>query len=171
HRRNLTTFMSGFARAFAAVGVLESDDVVEVRRGDLEDPQVLYPGHAVDGARPKAERLARHDLDLVDASLVRTAKLEPRTPLEHVPRLVLELVVLEAQRLARLDEQDLARVVLALRPDQLGAPRLLHGTRPKDLLAQLFPRVKPATPDAPRHAPAPGAAPPPGSRSARDPRD
>ena len=65
HRRNLTTFTSRFARALAAVGVLEPDDVVEVGGRDLENPRVLDAGHAVDRARPEAERLARRDLDLL----------------------------------------------------------------------------------------------------------
>ena len=54
------------------------------------------------------------------------AELDLRAALEHVPGLVLLLVELEAERLARADEEDLAGVVVGLRPDQLVAPGLVH---------------------------------------------
>ena len=46
---------SGRRRSFAPVPVLEPDDVVEVRRRDLDDERVLDRGHAVHGARAVAE--------------------------------------------------------------------------------------------------------------------
>src|SRR5262249_1491747 len=41
---------SGAAGAFASISILEPDDVVELRRRDLEDRRVLERGDAVDGA-------------------------------------------------------------------------------------------------------------------------
>ena len=52
--------------------------------------------------------------------------LEGRARLEHIPGLVLLLVKLEAERLARADEENLAGVAVGLRPDQLMTPRLVH---------------------------------------------
>src|SRR5207248_2615747 len=47
---------------------------------------------------------------------------------EQVHRLVLPLVVLHGERVAGVDVQDLARVAVGLRPDDLVAPRLRHHT-------------------------------------------
>src|SRR4051794_19973170 len=62
---------------------------------------------------PRQERLAR------------SAQLELRPALEDVPRLVLDVVELQAQRLAGLDDEKLAGVVLGDREDQLVTPGLL----------------------------------------------
>ena len=57
------------------------------------------------------------------------ANSELGPPLEHVPRLVLLTVELERERVARVDRQELARVVLGPRPDELVAPGLLDPLR------------------------------------------
>ena len=46
---------SGYVALGAAVAVVEPDDVVEVRRRDLEDRRVLERGDAMHGAGPVAE--------------------------------------------------------------------------------------------------------------------
>src|SRR2546423_8005694 len=53
-------------------------------------------------------------------------QLHLRSPRLEVPGLVLVVVVLQAERAARLDEQDLSDVVVRMRPDELVAPGLLH---------------------------------------------
>src|SRR5262249_32352277 len=65
----------------------------------------------------------------VQDPLARRPQLDLGAPLEHVPRLVLDLVKLEAERLARPEEERLADVVLGLRPDHLVTPRLLDPFR------------------------------------------
>src|SRR5262245_18816963 len=57
--------------------------------------------------------------------LVGVAELDPRLTVEHVPRLVLDAVVLEAQRLAGPDEEHLSAVRIGAGPDQLVTPRLV----------------------------------------------
>src|SRR5262249_42273623 len=67
HRTCLvSTRLLGLRGAFAAVAVLEPDDVVQVRCRDLEDPRVVHGGDAVDGAGREVERLARRDDHLVE---------------------------------------------------------------------------------------------------------
>ena len=48
---------------------------------------------------------------------------------QHVDRLILLLVILQAQQVARLDMEDLANVPIRLRPNQFVAPRLIHSIR------------------------------------------
>ena len=52
--------------------------------------------------------------------------LEPHRSGEEVDGLVLHAVVLQAQRVTRLDVEDFSYVAFRVRPDQLVAPRLLH---------------------------------------------
>src|SRR5207248_4657608 len=52
-----------------------------------------------------------------------------RAPLEDVPRLVLLVVELEAQRVVGADEEELADVRLGAGPQELPAPRLLRPLR------------------------------------------
>ena len=131
---------------------------------------------------PEAVRLARRAISPPRRiASPGAADLELRPPLEHVPRLVLDLVELQAERLARLDEQDLAGVVLGLRPDQLRAPRLLDRARVEGEVVDpaRFGEVKSgtrrstparATRGGRRRAPARGGAPSACSRSATAPR-
>src|SRR2546428_10007841 len=117
--------MSRFARPGSAVLILETHDVVEMRRRDLEDRRVLDRGDAVNGpggvveARPRADHLGAQD------SLPRFAELELRPAALDVPALVLLVVELEAQRLAGPDEENLPDVEVGVRPDPLPAPRLV----------------------------------------------
>src|SRR6478609_647264 len=120
---------SGVAGAFASVAILESDDVVEVRRRDLEDRRVLEGSDPVH--RPRAEVEARPGGDdlLVERLLAWVAELEPRAAALDVPALVLLPVELKRERLALADEQDFPDVRIGVRPDQLPAPRLLDPAR------------------------------------------
>src|SRR3954452_19937742 len=68
----------GGRRALAAVGVLEPDDVVEMRRRDLEDVRVLERRHPVDGAGRVVERVAGADDLLLQHRVADGAELELR---------------------------------------------------------------------------------------------
>src|SRR3712207_473447 len=77
--------------------------------------------------RPRTQtkrRPRRDDLGLGDR-VARRSQLELGPALLDVPRLVLLRVELARERMSRLDEEDLAAVVLRKRPDQLVAPRLV----------------------------------------------
>src|SRR5438132_1245926 len=78
---------SGTTRALASIAILEPDDVVEMRRRDLEDRRVLERGDAVHGAGPEAEGRARRDDLLVERFLAGVAELEPRATVLDVPAL------------------------------------------------------------------------------------
>src|SRR5947207_8074431 len=109
----------------SSVAVFEAHDVLELGRRDLEDGRVLDRTEPVDGPRHEAEGRARADhLGLQDA-LARRAGLQLGPPFEHVPGLVLDLVELQAQRLARVDDEQLPRVAVGHREDQLVAPGLV----------------------------------------------
>ena len=73
-------------------------------------------------------RRPARDLDRLELA-ADLAELERRAALLHEPRLVLHLVVLEAERLAGADEEQLADVGVGLGPDELVAPRLLDAPR------------------------------------------
>src|SRR5581483_4388993 len=121
--------MLGAAGALPAVVVLEPDDVVELRSRDLEDARVVERFHAVDRPGREVKRLPGSDHLLLEHPFAGLAELDPCASLEDVPRLVLLVVELEAERLARLDEQDLPGVGAGVRPDQLGPPWLLDRAR------------------------------------------
>ena len=80
---------SGVGGALAAVAVLEPDDVVELRRRDLEDRRVLERRDPVHGAGPVAERGARADDRLGERLVADGAELDPRAAGLDQPRLVL----------------------------------------------------------------------------------
>src|SRR6185312_723754 len=107
---------SGVAGAFASVPVLEPDDVVKMRRRDLEDRRVLDRGDPVHRPGPEAKARAGRDDLLVERLLARVAELEPRAAALDVPALVLLTVELQGERLALLDEQDLPDVRVGVRP-------------------------------------------------------
>src|ERR1044072_3418232 len=100
----------------AAGSVFEADDVVEVGRRDLEDERVLERGDAVHRPRPDAERRARTDDLRTRYRIARRAHLDLGSALEGVPRLVLLVVELEAQRLVGSHEEKLADVRLRVGP-------------------------------------------------------
>src|SRR5215210_7098213 len=102
----------GPAGACASVGVLEPDDVIELRGRDLQDRRVLDGRDAMDGARPEAEADSGRDHLLLQEGVSGGAQLELRPPVVDEPRLVLLPVELEAERLPGLHEQDLADVLV-----------------------------------------------------------
>ena len=58
--------MTGVQTCALPISVLEADDVVEMRRRDLDDQRVLDRGDPVDGARAVAERVAGGDLETIE---------------------------------------------------------------------------------------------------------
>src|SRR3984885_14225471 len=120
---------SGVGAARAAVVVLEADDVVELDRRDLEDRRVLERGDPVHGARPVAKRGPGPDDRLGPLGPGGGADPDPPAPRLDEPRLVLGPVVLEGERLSLGDEEQLAAVDLAERPDELVAPGLVDPPR------------------------------------------
>src|SRR5215207_4657547 len=100
------------------VCVLEPDDVVDLRRRDLEDRRVLECPDAVYGARGDPEGGARRHHLSRGRLLPRSSHLDLCSPLEHVPRLVLLPVELHRESLSGADEEQLAAVVIGERPDQ-----------------------------------------------------
>src|SRR6266545_113389 len=116
---------SGRVGALTAVVVLEADDVVELRRGDLHELDLLIQGlEPVDDSSgdatvlPRPEVLARH-------RGLNGARVQTEPTAQDEDRFVLDPVRLEGQALARLDRDDLADVSVRLRPDPLPAPGLL----------------------------------------------
>src|SRR5438093_7752514 len=80
--------------AFAAVGVFEADDVVQLRRRHLEDRRVLERGHAVHRARREVEGGAGADDLFHEDALARVPELELGSAGLDEPRLVLLAVEL-----------------------------------------------------------------------------
>src|SRR6266516_1113701 len=99
------------AASGAVVGVLQADDValVEEPEGDLEHP-------AAGSGGGEAVRGAAHDDDLVaDGGLEDVVvDLDAEARVQDDPELVALLVLLEAERLAGVDRQDLDRRLLVM---------------------------------------------------------
>src|SRR5207247_3154253 len=89
-----------------------------------EDVAVGNRGHPVDGFWRDVDRLARLHLTLDER--VPFLDLEQHASRPEENRFVLLIVVLQAERVPRIDVYQLADVPLRLRPVQLVAPRLLH---------------------------------------------
>jgi hypothetical protein len=113
----------------APVPVFEPDDVVLMCRRHLQDRRVLQRRDSMDRARLEAEARPRGDHLLVQKRVAGRAELELRAAALDEPRLVLHPMELEAQRLARLDEEHFPDVFVGLGPDELVAPRLLDLAR------------------------------------------
>ena len=162
--------------------VLEPDDVVELRRRDLDDRRVLERGHAVDRARAGSGRpRPAPTTSLFSIRSPGRAELELRAArLSTYQDSSFSLVELEAQRLAGRDEEDLAGVVArssprsargptASRPSRArtrtgrarrGSERSSDRARPR--AARTYHRAtheSPATPGAPRGTRSPRAGP------------
>src|SRR4029453_1255890 len=117
--------MSGFWGDLPPVSVFEPDDVVELRRRDLQDRRVLERRHTVDGSWAEVECGARRQHLRLEHGVARGAELQLRATALDEPGLVLLSVELQAQRLPSLHEQDFPDVALRLGPDELVAPGLV----------------------------------------------
>ena len=96
---------------------------MQLRRRHLEDVAVLDRRHAVNGLRRDVHALAGRISRLT--SFAALLNLEQQLPGVQVDRLVLQVVILEAERVAGVHVNQLAHVPIRLRPVQLVAPRLL----------------------------------------------
>src|SRR6185295_16392394 len=105
----------------APVAVFEPDDVLRLRRRDLEQNRVLEGADAVHGARGEVEGPARRD-DLDVERAARVADLELGAPGLDEDRLVLRAMELERELLARPDEDDLPAIAVSRSEDDLVAP-------------------------------------------------
>src|SRR6266511_836339 len=115
----MMTFMSGHS----SVAVLEPNDVVQLRRGSLQEI-----GH--DDGLELVDLFGRNVKRLAGAYALlaqRLALLDPQDDLagEHVDRLILLVVVLQREHVPRLDMEDLPDVAVGFRPDDLVTPRLV----------------------------------------------
>src|SRR5438874_1735028 len=117
----------------------EPDDVLDLRRGHLDDEGVLVSLQAMNRAREEAEAVTGVDVLRRTAVLPHGAHLERRPALVHVPGLVLVLVVLERERLPGAHEEQLAAVRVRQSPDQLVAPGLLDAPGLERELAHAVP--------------------------------
>src|SRR5688572_27260716 len=111
-------------RALAPEIILEAHDVMELGCRDLDEPARLERLVAMDPAGPDVGPLARAELALLYLARIVLERQE-QPALEDVDPLVLDLVMLERQALARLDHEELADVAVRPGPDHLVAPRLL----------------------------------------------
>ena len=96
--------------------------------------------------------LAGPQLRLADDAVI-VLEEEPQPPRVHEDRLVLDLVPLQGQPPARLDDQDLADVAVGVGPDELVAPRLVDP--PRGLVSRRHEprtRASPATSNASRNS-------------------
>ena len=108
----------------ASVAILEAHDVVTVGCRDFEHERVLERAPAVHDARRQVES-APGPYDLHVRSPARLSHLELDAARMDVDGLVLAAVELEAELLARADEEHLAQIAVARGVDELVAPRLL----------------------------------------------
>src|SRR5205814_8143712 len=107
-----------------AVAVPVPDRVGQRGRGGLGDVAVRLRDHAVAEERSDVEGAAGVE-DGLPQLLAFPAGLEPHHAGQHMDRLVLAQVVLEAEGLTLVDVQDLADVAVGVRPDELVSLRLL----------------------------------------------
>src|SRR6266545_7464350 len=116
---------SGGAGALATVVVLETNDVVQLRRRDLHQLDLLVQRlEPVNDPGGDTAVLARPQVHGSHRRLV-GADVEPEPTAQDEERLVLDAMGLEGQALARLDRDDLPHVAVGLRPDALPAPGLV----------------------------------------------
>src|SRR5262249_50043214 len=108
----------------AAVAVRDPADVVELRRGHLENLAVLQRDHPMLPPDRDVVRVALLEEDLLELALL-VLEHERHLAARDEDRFLLHAMVLEREPLADLDVQDLADVVSGFRPDELVAPGLL----------------------------------------------
>src|SRR5205823_2244518 len=92
---------------------------------DLEDVRLFDRRHPVARAGGYVDAVALGHAQLAQRLLV-SAELEVDGALDEQDALVLALVVLERERLAPVDVEDLAEVAVGDRPANLVAPWLFH---------------------------------------------
>src|SRR5689334_15120973 len=128
-RRRVPFPASGMITCMSAssVAVLEADQIIELRRGCLEDIAVHHGLDLVNQLGRNVNGLA--GLERARLELRARAGAENELAAEHVHRLVLEIVVLETQDVARLHVENLADIPVGARPDQLIPPWFVHSIR------------------------------------------
>ena len=107
----------------SSVSVLEADDVVRLGCRHLEYVRILDRGHAVHRRRCDVDRVARPHFGADQLAV--DFPLEQHLAGPHEDRLVLLVVVLQAQRMALVDVDLLADVAIGARPPHFVAPGLL----------------------------------------------
>src|SRR6266550_2478232 len=116
------------AGPLAAIAVTQPHHVVQLRRRNLEHLAIVDRLERVNLARDVPPGVSGTELD--GGQPVLGWSLDQKQPArEHVGALVLALVELQRQAVARFDVQDLAGVRVSERPPQLVTPRLLHLVR------------------------------------------
>src|SRR6476661_4524347 len=128
-RRRVPFPASGMITCMSAssVAVLEPNQVVELRRGRLEHVAVHHRLDLVDQLGRNMDGLA--GLERARLELRPGSGPEDELPAQHVHRLVLHVVVLQAQDVTGLHMQDLAHIAVRARPDELVAPGFVHSVR------------------------------------------
>src|SRR5687767_5162547 len=111
----------------SAVAVFEPDQVVELWRGCLEHVAVHDGLDLVHEERRDVGALAGPEG--AGDEPVAVPRAEDELAGEDMHRLVLPVVVLEAEDVPRLHVQHLADIAVGAGPDELVAPRLLHTVR------------------------------------------
>src|SRR5262245_30933389 len=94
--------MSGFP-VLPSVSVFQTDHVVQLRRRHFEDVAVFDRGHPMNRLRCDVDALARLHLALLEPLAFALVDLEQQQPRMQVDRLVLQVVILEAERVAGVD--------------------------------------------------------------------
>src|SRR4029079_10077664 len=112
---------SGRVGPLPAEIVLEPDDVVELRRRDLDQLASIDRLEPVDTACRDPRALADAELLLTDDAVV-VLEIQPQSALPDQDALVLDLVALQGEALSRLDHQQLADVPSRVGPDQFVSP-------------------------------------------------
>src|SRR5262245_14732948 len=104
---------------------------MQLGRRDLEDVAVLDGRHAVHGRRRHVDAGAGAELELLELAVF--LNLEEQLPAVDEDRFVLQVVILQAERVPFVDVNQLADIPIGLRPVELVAPRLLDA---RDLATQ-----------------------------------
>jgi predicted nucleic acid-binding protein len=112
----------------ATVSILEANDVIELRCRNLKDDGVLQSLDRVDPPGLVAPAVARLNHLRLEFCRARAGG-QPQAAREQVGGLVLLAVELQRKLLPFLDDKDLRRVVLRLRPPDLVPPGLLNALR------------------------------------------
>ncbi len=112
----------------SSVPILQPNDVIQVGRGRLENVTLRNRDHAVHGSRGNVKTFTGPQVDVLEVGF-RTPCRKPHFAGEKVNGLVLPLVILQGERLPCLNMQELAHVLVRVRPDEFVAPRLFDASR------------------------------------------